>query len=93
MFGKASPVIIEPWAVLPSALRMHEVDFVSSLFPGYYKAKLELNRGYGDIIDEMSVSFWVLPGFGGWLMIIGVILLFGWVVFKSIRISRNKLSK
>ena len=71
---------------------MREIDVIDSLSPGYYKAKLELARGYADIIDKSEVGFWVLPSpvqtvFG---LIIFIILIL--LVRRSLALSRNSVS-
>lgn len=71
---------VEPWFVLPDALRLREVSWDRPLLIGKYTATAQINRGYDDIIDEASVSFWVLPykpialGLGG--IVILVLLLY-----------------
>jgi hypothetical protein len=91
MLGKAHVLPIDPWAVLPGATRMREIDMTEPLTPGYYTAHLELNRGYEDIIDERKVSFWVLPNkeqtFIGLILLIGLLLL----LRTSLRLSRHSV--
>jgi hypothetical protein len=91
MFGKAHVLPIDPWAVLPGATRMREIDMTEPLTPGYYTAHLELNRGYEDIIDERKVRFWVLPNkeqtFIGLILLIGLLLL----LRTSLRLSRHSV--
>jgi hypothetical protein len=89
MSGKTSVLLIDPWAVLPGATRMREIDMTEALTPGYYTAHLELNRGYKDIIDEQEVGFWVLPSktqsFIGIIFLLILIL----IIRKSLRLSRH----
>jgi hypothetical protein len=90
--GKPQTLIIDPWAVLPGATRMREVALTTPLFPGYYRAHLEQNRGYQDIVDVREIGFWVLPTPKGWLAII-ILLCFGFfVIRRSLRLSRNFVS-
>jgi hypothetical protein len=51
-FGKEKVIIVDPWVVLPGATRMREVAVSGSLPLGPMKAKLELNRGYADIVED-----------------------------------------
>lgn len=52
---------VEPWFVLPDSLRLREVEWSRPLLVGRYTATAQINRGYDDIIDESTISFWVLP--------------------------------
>jgi hypothetical protein len=77
MFGEeVGYVELEPWFVLPNSLRIREVSWDREFLLGRYTVKAEINRGYDDIIDEVSVSFWVLPWkiVGGTFLILFIIL-------------------
>lgn len=87
--GRKQTTVIPPWPVLPGATRMLEVDVLSPLFPGYYKANLELNRGYENIVDDREVRFWVIPGLRGTLILIVVLIGLGWLLKRSWQISRH----
>lgn len=52
---------IDPWFVLPKSNRLREVTWDRDYLFGRYTATVSINRGYDDIVDEMSYSFWVLP--------------------------------
>lgn len=54
-------VELDPWYALPQSLRYREVEWGREFLFGRYTATLELNRGYNDIIDTATVTFWVLP--------------------------------
>lgn len=54
-------VELQPWYVLPNALRNKEIKWNREFLVGRYTAVLELNRGYDNITDKISYSFWVLP--------------------------------
>jgi len=56
-------VEVEPYFTLPNAVRSADIiwESASSLLVGRYTATALINRGYDDIIDEMSVSFWIMP--------------------------------
>lgn len=54
-------VQLEPWFVMPRSLRTREVDWDRELLIGRYTATAEINRGYDDIVDTISYSFWVIP--------------------------------
>lgn len=59
---------IEPWFTLPKSVRTRDVNWNRELLLGRYTATIKLNRGYDDIVDEMTISFWVLP----WKIMVGV---------------------
>lgn len=54
-------VQIEPWFVMPDSIRTREVSWDRELLIGRYTATAEINRGYDDIVDTESYSFWVIP--------------------------------
>ena len=91
--GAPTVLTIDPWVVLPDATRMREVAVTVPLPIGYYTAHLELNRGYRDIIDEQEVSFWILPGPKQAAMIILGVILILWIIRRSLRLSRNFISR
>jgi hypothetical protein len=92
IFGGTHVLPIDPWAVLPLATRMREIDMTESLNPGLYTAHLELNRGYKDVVDEQEVYFVVLPTPIGWLISLAVLLLIVWVLRRSLQLSRHTIS-
>ena len=52
---------LQPWFVLPKAVRLREISWNRDFLYGKYTATLYLNRGYDDLVDQNSVVFWVLP--------------------------------
>lgn len=52
---------LEPWFVLPDALRLREVSWERDVLFGRYTATAYINRSYDDVIDELTYTFWVLP--------------------------------
>jgi hypothetical protein len=54
-------VEIDPWFALPQSLRTREIQWNKELLFGRYTATVRINRGYDDIVDEASLTFWVLP--------------------------------
>jgi hypothetical protein len=63
--------IIDPWFVLPNALRTREIVWDRPFLFGRYTFTLSLNRGYDDIIDESQVVVWVIP----WQVPVGIVTL------------------
>ncbi|MDD2732001.1 MAG: hypothetical protein PHI53_02280 [Candidatus Pacebacteria bacterium] len=72
---KIDEIVLDPWFSMPDSLRSRIVEWKRDLLFGRYTATVRVNRGYGDIIDERSVQFWVLP----WkilLIVFAVLVLF-----------------
>ncbi len=61
-------VDLQPWFILPKSLRTKEVSWDRELLIGRYVATIQLNRSYDDIVDEMTIVFWVFP----WKIMLGV---------------------
>lgn len=55
-------VVIDPWFALPKATRFREVKWESGMLRfGKYTADFKINRGYGNVVDEKSLTFWIIP--------------------------------
>lgn len=54
-------VELNTWYVLPNSIRNRDVQWDREFLWGRYTAELELNRGYGDIVDKATYTFWVIP--------------------------------
>jgi len=73
IFGReVSAQKIDPWYVMPNSTRTREITISTDKFFGRYTATLSLNRGYGDLVDTKTISFYVIPF---WFPIILVVLL------------------
>lgn len=80
MFGEeVGYVELEPWFVLPTSLRVREITWDREFLLGRYTVEAKINRGYGDIVDEVSVSFWVLP----WKIVGGIFFILFIVIFGT----------
>ncbi|MBI4136360.1 MAG: hypothetical protein HY481_02335 [Candidatus Vogelbacteria bacterium] len=79
---------LEPWFVLPASARLREITLAAPLAAGLYRAHLALNRGYGDIVDEASVTFIVWSWFSVGLGLFAVLIL-----FMLTRFVRGKIKK
>ena len=78
MFGEEVGFIeLEPWFVLPKSLRSREFDWDREFLLGRYTVTAKINRGYDDIVDEVSTSFWVLP----WKIVAGSFLVLFILIF------------
>lgn len=81
MFGEEVGFVeLEPWFVLPQSLRLREVTWDREWLLGRYTATARINRGYDDVIDERSLSFWVLP----WKVVGGIFAVL-FIIFFSLR--------
>lgn len=54
-------VELEPWFVMPQSLRNRQVTWDREFLIGRYTATAYINRGYDDVVDEQSYTFWVIP--------------------------------
>ncbi len=81
-FGEITNLNVDPWFVLPQSGRLREIVLPkpAKFWPGKYKVKLELNRGYDDLVDVREFTFWYLP----WLAVIALVLLILFI-FKIIK--------
>jgi hypothetical protein len=93
MFGEQVGFIeLEPWFVLPKSLRNREITWDRELLLGRYTVTAKINRGYDDVIDEVTTSFWVMP----WKVLLGIffglfIIIFGLrAFFRTFEFSRKK---
>ncbi len=83
LFGEEVGFVeLDPWFSLPRSLRSREVTWDRELLFGRYVATANINRGYDDIVDTRTVTFWVLP----WKVVLGIfvtvfIIVFGFRLF------------
>jgi len=92
MFGEEVGFIeLEPWFVLPSSLRLREITWDREFLLGRYTVVAQINRGYNDIIDEVSVSFWVLPWkiVGGMFFILFILIFSLRAFFRTFEFKRK----
>ena len=59
--GDIAKLEVEPYFSLPDSLRLRKIQWSGSNLFGKYSATLHLNRGYEDIVDKKTVTFWVIP--------------------------------
>lgn len=84
-------VELDPWFAMPESLRLREVSWNREFLFGKYTATARINRGYDDIVDEQSITFWVIPWkvtlitFAG-LFVVFLLLRF---LFKSFEFRRR----
>jgi hypothetical protein len=79
MFGEEVGFVeLEPWFVLPQSLRTRDLEWTRELLFGRYTATAFINRGYDDVIDEVAVTFYVLP----WKVLLPIFLLLFVIIFS-----------
>ncbi len=71
-------VELEPWFVLPKSLRSRDVLWDREFLLGRYTVTAKINRGYDDVIDEVTTTFWVLP----WKIVLGVFSIIFIIIFS-----------
>ncbi len=69
--SQVARIKVDPWFSLPDSLRTREVQWQPPFLFGRYTATAEINRGYGDVIDTATFTFWVVP----WKLVAGAVLL------------------
>ncbi len=84
---KVGEIILDPWFVLPNSVRTRDAEWKMSGAFGVYRAVLEVNRGYENIVESASVSFVVLP----WYVLPTLLIFLGAIVWVlSVRQARKK---
>lgn len=78
-------VEVDPWFSLPQSLRSRELNWQKPLMFGVYRAELEINRGYDNIVDSDQVTFLVLP----WKIAISTFV----AIFLIVVVARFLVSK
>jgi hypothetical protein len=78
MFGEQVGFVeLEPSFVLPKSLRTRDVAWEREFLLGRYTVTAKINRGYDDVIDEVTTTFWVLP----WKIVLGVFAVLFIIIF------------
>ena len=82
---------LEPWFVMPKSLRLREVTWNRDFLLGRYTAVAKINRGYDDIVDEKSFTFWVIPLqlIGGVFVGLFVLFLFFYFILSKFEFKRK----
>ncbi|KPJ55724.1 hypothetical protein AMJ49_06470 [Parcubacteria bacterium DG_74_2] len=87
---KIDEIEIEPYFAMPNSLRLREMKWETRLSLGYYTATLSLNRGYQDIVDEATISFWIIP----WKILLGAaIVIFLFLAFIRWAMTRFEIRR
>lgn len=92
MFGaEVGYLEIEPWFVLPQSVRLREISWDRDYLFGRYTATVAINRGYDDIVDEASYTFWVLPWkpIAGAFAVLFIVFFFIRAFFKRFEFKRK----
>lgn len=92
MFGEEVGFVeLEPWFVLPKSLRTRDIAWEREFLLGRYTVTARINRGYEDVVDEVTTTFWVLP----WKIVLGIfavlfLLIFAFrTFFRTFEFSRK----
>lgn len=86
LWGKVVDSIpVDAYFSLPQSLRYREVPWQKSGLLGYYRATVNLHRGYGDTVDTQTLSFFILP----WKLIVSIFIIVVILVLLYFYISRN----
>jgi hypothetical protein len=83
MGKKIDQIQISPYFAMPDSDRLSEIKWDRSMLFGRYTATLSLNRGYQDIIDSKTISFWIVPWkflLAGLAALVAIIWFLGWVI-------------
>jgi hypothetical protein len=78
MLGEEVGVLeLDPWFAMPESLRLREVTWDRAWLFGRYVAEAQINRGYGNIVDTRTYTFWVINWYvlGGGLLAVTIFLL------------------
>jgi hypothetical protein len=79
MFGEQVGFIeLEPWFVLPKSLRTRDITWDREFLLGRYTVTAKINRGYDDVVDEVTTTFWVLP----WKIVAGTFAILFIIIFS-----------
>jgi len=81
-------ITVEPWFAMPQSLRFREVSWNPSFLFGKYTAIASIERGYGDIKDQIEYTFWAIP----WQIMVGVFVGIT-IVVGIVRKIRRKRSR
>jgi hypothetical protein len=76
---------LDPWFVMPDSTRLRKVTWDKGFLFGKYTATAYVNRGYADIMDEKSVSFWVIPWkivAAGLIVLFLIVWFFYWILSR-----------
>ncbi len=92
---KIEEIKLDAWFAMPGSLRSRKVEWERDLLFGRYTATAKINRGYGDAIDEKTVTFWVFPwklALAGLIALILIIWFLKWI-FGHFEIRRKPSKK
>ncbi len=54
-------VELDPWYVMPQSVRTREISWDREFLLGRYTVTADIERGYGNQTDTLSLVFWVFP--------------------------------
>ena len=80
---KVGEIEMEPFFAMPDSVRKREVKWDKEWLFGRYTAFAGLNRGYQNIVDQKSLTFWIIPWkliISGFVVLFLIIWFFKWVL-------------
>ncbi len=90
--AQVGSIELDPWFVMPKSVRTREVKWNSNFLFGRYTALVTLNRGYQDIMDTASFTFWVIPWKLVAIAVIGLILFLFLIIWLATHLEFKKSS-
>lgn len=78
---------VDPWFAMPESKRFREVTWKSPFLFGKYTASASIDRGYDKIVDNVSLTFWVIP----WKLIV-IIFISLFIIILAIRFVFSRFS-
>ncbi len=75
---------IDPWYVMPKSERFRILNTNTNNFFGRYTATVSLNRGYGDLIETKTISFYTFPFWFPIILVFVLLAVIFWLGKKGI---------
>ncbi len=88
---KVDKIALDAWFAMPGSLRSRKVEWQRKLLFGKYTATARVNRGYGEVLDDKTITFWVIPWriiLAGIAALVLIILFLRWI-FGHFEIRRK----
>lgn len=77
---------VESWFAMPKSLRFREIEWKPSFLLGKYTAIATIDRSYGDLKDNLSLTFWVIS----WKILLGIFVVLMLIVVIVKKIFKRK---
>lgn len=80
---------ILPYFVMPGVLRQQQETWQSPVGWGFYRATINLSRGYGNYIDRRSANLVLLPAWSLYVGALLLVILFVWLIKLILRARKR----